>query len=90
MGRRKRLGKLHISEIFSNFVGRIGPLEWPQVESKIVCAMMIFSFFFVLFVTSQRTKQTERTDTIVIHDDVGIRQNPFYAFLFTQHIRLQR
>ena len=54
MGRRKRLGKLHISEIFSNFVGRIGPLEpleWPQVESKIVCAMMIFSFFFVLFYT---------------------------------------
>ena len=51
MRRRKRLGKLHISEIFSNFVGRIGPLEWPQVESKIVCAMMIFSFFFVLFYT---------------------------------------
>ena len=51
MGRRKRLGKLHISEIFSNFVGRIGPLEWPQVESEIVCAMMIFSFFFVLFYT---------------------------------------
>ena len=51
MGRRKRLGKLHISEIFSNFVGRIGPMEWPQVESKIVCAMMIFSFFFVLFYT---------------------------------------
>ena len=42
---------MHISEIFSNFVGRIGPLEWPQVESKIVCAMMIFSFFFVLFYT---------------------------------------
>ena len=51
MGRRKRLGKLHISEIFSNFVGRIGALEWSQVESKIVCAMMIFSFFFVLFYT---------------------------------------
>ena len=42
---------MHISEIFSNFVGRIGPLEWPQVESKIVCAMMIFSFIFVLFYT---------------------------------------
>jgi hypothetical protein len=51
MGRRKRLGKLHISDFFSNFVGRIGPLGWPQVESKIVCAMMIFSFFFVLFYT---------------------------------------
>jgi hypothetical protein len=51
MGRRKRLGKLHISEIFSNFVGRIGALEWSQVESKIVCSMMIFSFFFVLFYT---------------------------------------
>ena len=51
MGRRKRLGKLHISEFFSNFVGRIGALEWSQVESKIVCAMMIFSFFFVLFYT---------------------------------------
>lgn len=51
MGRRKRLRKLHISDFFSNFVGRIGPLEWPQVESKIVCAMMIFSFFFVLFYT---------------------------------------
>ena len=51
MGRRKRLGKLHISENFSNFVGRIGALEWSQVESKIVCAMMIFSFFFVLFYT---------------------------------------
>ena len=51
MGRRMRLGKLHISEIFSNFVGRIGALEWSQVESKIVCAMMIFSFFFVLFYT---------------------------------------
>ena len=51
MGRRKRLRKLHISEIFSNFVGRIGALEWSQVESKIVCAMMIFSFFFVLFYT---------------------------------------
>ena len=42
---------MHISDIFSNFVGRIGPMEWPQVESKIVCAMMIFSFFFVLFYT---------------------------------------
>ena len=51
MGRRNRLRKLHISEIFSNFVGRIGALEWSQVESKIVCAMMIFSFFFVLFYT---------------------------------------
>ena len=51
MERRKRLGKLHISDFFSNFVGRIGPLEWSQVESKIVCAMMIFSFFFVLFYT---------------------------------------
>ena len=51
MRRRKRLGKLHISDFFSNFVGRIGALEWPQVESKMVCAMMIFSFFFVLFYT---------------------------------------
>ena len=42
---------MHISEIFSNFVGRIGALESSQVESKIVCAMMIFSFFFVLFYT---------------------------------------
>ena len=42
---------MHISVLFCNFVGRIGPLERSDVESKIESAMMIFSFFFVLFYT---------------------------------------
>ena len=42
---------MHISVFFCNFVGRIGPLERSEDESKIESAMMIFSFFFVLFYT---------------------------------------
>ena len=50
-GKKKEARKVAYLRNFSNFVGRIGALEWSQVESKIVCAMMIFSFFFVLFYT---------------------------------------